>query len=146
VIDLAKKSQFYDRDPYPKVQSGTIASGAEATIDYQNKEEEISEVKRIQIDAPPLVTATVWRDDDGQPQVVQTAIAVQDLPTYDGHSFIEFRRVERDTALNIRKSQKIFVVLANPYGFTVSYFVVIDKNALRFYTLLEEAEVAAPLK
>ena len=136
-------TQWFDKDPYPKVERGTIATGQEETVFYENGVEEVSEVKRIQIDAPPNVQFTISRLEDNQEQNVQTAMTVGDLPIVDGHPTLEFRQVERDVPLTIRKNQKINVTMQNPYGFQISYFVKIYKNALRFYTPPDEANLAA---
>jgi len=137
-----KPTQFYDRDPYPKIDSGIILAGQEHTVFYENGTEEVSEVKRVQVDAPPNTQITISRLEDNQEQNVQTAMTVGDLPVIDGHPTLEFRQVERDVPLTIRKNQKINVTMQNPYGFTISYFVKIYKNALRFYTPPEEAVMA----
>jgi hypothetical protein len=138
-----KPTQFFDRDPYPKVETGTILAGQEHTIFYENGIEEVSEAKRIQVDAPPNTQITISRLEDNQEQTVETALTVADLPIVDGHPTLEFRQVERDVPLTIKKNQKINVTLQNPYGFTISYFVKIFKNALRFYTPPDEAEYAS---
>jgi len=136
-------TQWYDKDPYPKVERGNIAAGQELTVFYENGVEEVSEVKRVQIDAPPQTQITISRLEDNQEQNVETALTVADLPIIDGHPTLEFRQVERDVPLTIRKNQKINVIIQNPYGFQISYFVKIFKNALRFYTPPDEASLAA---
>jgi len=138
----AKPKQFFDRDPYPKIEEDVIAAGVGVDVSYQNGTEEMSEVKKIQIDAPPLCQVKISRWDDNTDQVVQDTMRIADLPVEDGHAVIKFREVERDKPLTIRKNQKIIVTITNTYAFQVAYFCKIFKNALRFYTPPAEVEMA----
>jgi len=128
-------TQYYDKDPYPYIEYGTIDAGADYPITYDNGNEEVSETQQIMIKAPNLVTVHVQRTEDNQMQTVQAPLMVRDLDTDNrGNPTLFFRQVERDKPLITRKKQSLVVLLHNPYAFTISFAVKIFKNALRFYT------------
>lgn len=133
-------TEYFDRDPFPKIEEGTLGAGQTVTVQYDNGVNEVSETKKIQVDAPPDVTVEIKREEDNQNQGVHSAMRVGALEQENNHPFLKFRSVERDVPLTTRKNQKLYVILQNPYAFTISYRVKIFKNALRFYLPMEKAK------
>jgi len=139
-----KPQQFFDRDPYPHIEYGTVDPGSTYSVKYTNGLQEISEIQQILVKAPPKCTVEVHREEDNQDQTVQVAQKIQDLDTDEaGNPTLFFRQVERDKTLAVRKNQKLIVIISNPYAVKIGFACKVFKNALRFYTPRDVVKEAA---
>jgi len=130
---LQVRSQYYDRDPYPKFFEESVPPNRTITYAYQNGTEELSEVKRIRVRAHPDVLVAVRRQKDNQDQTVMEQRRVGSLPIKDGWHVIEFRTVSADVPLIIEKNQAVYVDVNHALVGNQLVTVDIDKQAVRFY-------------
>jgi hypothetical protein len=127
------KSNYYDRDPYPKYFEQVVEPNAPLVVQYQNGTEELSEIKRIRMKGHPDISVAVTRTKDNQDQGVFEKRRIGDLPVIDGWRTIEFRGVSADVPLIIEKNQTVKIEFEHALVGNQVIICDIDKQAVRFY-------------
>lgn len=121
-----RKPLVISRNPFPLISKDPLPVGQQQTIQYQNKDTESSEVKKIEFVAPPEVQVAVRRTVNKQPREVHAFTAIKDLL----NGVIDFREAANKT-LTIGRSEIILVDVLVPAAFYVGpqvVFIKIDKD------------------
>lgn len=118
-----------NRDPAPKVYTqADVPSGfvpnLTATLSYQNKGNESSEIKSITIVAPPRVLLTVYKTVQNAKQEVHPQISVGDIG-----GLIDWKKASNKT-LTIGRGEYLYIDMIHAYGGAQNFTVIVDKDQL----------------
>jgi hypothetical protein len=118
-----------NRDPAPKVFtqadiSGGFAANVTATLSYQNKGNESSEIKSIVVKSPPNVLVTISKTVQNQKQEVVPQVTVGDV---DG--LWDFKKASNKT-LTVGRGEYIYIDAIHSYPGNVNIWVYVDKDQL----------------
>ena len=134
-----KKVEKYIKSVFPKVwtlsasaTSGDtegINTGVERTLEYKNKSNEISEVKKIVLNVHPIVKVTVTKTVAGQDTTVHPETYVHDLVD----KTIVFKRYAGETGEVVDKDQSLYIKLNHAIGTRIGGTIILDKDKRLYY-------------